>query len=112
MVRYFAAPAILVAARRRRLRRVAVAACSVLLLAALVADGPGAAVPALASGGSAPLQPEAGQFFPVAPVKVADTRDGTGGVPAQPLAASGGTITFTVTGNGQVPPAGFRTCTW
>ncbi len=58
-----------------------------------------------AGGGSAELQPAAGQFFPVAPAKVADTRDGTGGVPAQPL-ASGGTITFTVTGVGQVPATG------
>ncbi|HET9896675.1 MAG TPA: fibronectin type III domain-containing protein [Streptosporangiaceae bacterium] len=37
---------------------------------------------------------------------MADTRSGAGGVPAQPLAASGGTITFTVTGEGQVPATG------
>jgi len=62
-----------------------------VLLGALMVGPPGAAVRALAAGGSAPLQAAPGQFFPVAPVKAADTREGTGGVPTLPLTA-GATI--------------------
>jgi hypothetical protein len=61
-------------------------------------------VPAQASN-PAPLMPSAGQYFPVSPVKAADTRDGTGGVSSVPL-AGGGTISFPVLGIGQVPAGG------
>lgn len=46
--------------------------------------------------------PAAGQFFSVTPAKVLDTRDGTGGVPATPLAA-GAMVSFPVVNVGAVP---------
>ncbi len=51
------------------------------------------------------LEPGPGQFFPIAPVKALDTRDGTGGVPQSPLAA-GASVDFPVTGIGAVPALG------
>ena len=46
----------------------------------------------------------AGQFVPMAPVTVLDTRNGTGGVAAAPVAA-GATVTFQVEGVGGIPAA-------
>jgi len=46
--------------------------------------------------------PAGGQFVGVPITRVLDTRNGTGGVPAQPVAA-GGTITFQAAGVGGVP---------
>lgn len=57
---------------------------------------------ALADSGTPSLMPAAGQFFPVPAVKVLDTRFGTGGVPAAPVSA-GATVTFPVTGVGDIP---------
>lgn len=77
---------------------------SVLLSGLLTASGLG--VPAAALAATVPaLMPAAGQYFPITPVKVLDTRDGTGGVAAAPL-ASGATATFLVGGVGQVPDGG------
>jgi hypothetical protein len=74
---------------------------AVVLVAALMFPASGA----VASAGAAPLQPAAGQYIPVAPVTALDTRDGTGGVPVAPLAA-GSSVTFPVTGIGEVPATG------
>jgi hypothetical protein len=49
--------------------------------------------------------PAAGQFVPLTPVTVLDTRNGTGGVAVAKLAA-GATTTFPVTGIGSVPATG------
>jgi len=51
------------------------------------------------------LMPASGQYFPITPVKVLDTRNGTGGVPTGPFSA-GATATFPVWGAGQVPDGG------
>lgn len=51
---------------------------------------------------SVPLLPGGGQFVSVPIFKALDTRDGTGVVPAQPLAA-GATVTVAVTGVGGIP---------
>ena len=51
------------------------------------------------------LMPAAGQYFPVVPVKVLDTRSGVGGVSVAPLAANG-SASFPVTSVGQVPQDG------
>ncbi|GEM_PF-5888531 len=94
------------AARRRLSRGLAVVA-PLGLVTALAAGAPGlpGTPAALASGGTPTLEAGPGQYFPVTPVKVLDTRDGTGGVPAAPLAA-GATVIVPVDGMGQVPPAG------
>jgi hypothetical protein len=63
-------------------------------------------VPSAARADSSPaLMPAGGQFFPVAPVKALDTRNGTGGVPVASLAA-GATVSFPVEAVGQVPESG------
>lgn len=49
--------------------------------------------------------PAAGQYFPITPVKVLDTRSGVGGVTVAPLAA-GASATFPVWGVGGVPDRG------
>jgi hypothetical protein len=57
---------------------------------------------AQASNSAASLIPSAGQYVPLAPVKVLDTTDGTGGVAVSPL-ASGNTVNVGVTGVGSIP---------
>ncbi len=59
---------------------------------------------AVSSAVAAPggLMPGAGQFVPLAPVKVLDTRDGTGGVPAAALAANA-TAAIQIAGVGGIP---------
>jgi hypothetical protein len=88
-----------------RRSRGAVVAVAVILVAGLLnvlgVAGQGVAVGAVGTA----LLPAAGQFTPVAPVKVMDTRNGTGGVPVAPL-GSGATVSFPVTGLGQVPSTG------
>lgn len=86
-----------------RLRSVTTCAALGALLGGTLAVG-SVAVPALASA-TPTLMPAAGQYFPVTPVKVLDTRDGTGGVPVAPLAA-GATSTFQVVGIGQILSSG------
>jgi hypothetical protein len=63
-----------------------------------------AAEPSALASGSVQLEAAQGQFFPVDPVKVLDTQDGTGGV-SGPLAA-GATAIAQVTGVGEIPPNG------
>jgi len=88
--------------RSNRARRVGAFLVAAALLSGLLSavglTNPGGALATT----SPALMPAAGQFFPVAPTKVLDTRDGIGGVPAAPL-ASGTTATFPVTGVGQIP---------
>jgi uncharacterized protein YkwD len=47
-----------------------------------------------------------GAFVPLAPARILDTRDGTGGIPGP--VATGGTVDVQVTGRGAVPAAGVR----
>jgi len=49
--------------------------------------------------------PAAGQFVPISPVTVLDTRNGTGGVATAPVAA-GATVTFPVEGVAGIPATG------
>jgi hypothetical protein len=44
-------------------------------------------------------------YHDVAQSRIADTRDGTGGIPATPVPA-GGSVTFTATGVDGIPAAG------
>lgn len=74
---------------------------AVVLVAALMFPASGA----MASAGAAPLLPAAGQYFPVTPIHALDTRNGTGGVPAVPVAAHS-SVTFPVTAIGDVPDGG------
>jgi hypothetical protein len=60
---------------------------------------------AASTTGTAPLQPAAGQYFPVAPVQALNTGNGTGGVPVAPM-AGGSTVEFPVDGVGGVPASG------
>lgn len=82
-----------------RLNRAAAVAGAVAIAAALLGSVPIAR--ARAAGGPSLLADE-GQFVSVPIVRVLDTRYGTGGVPAQPV-ASGGTVTFPVAGVFGVP---------
>jgi Fibronectin type III domain len=85
--------------RQSRLNRAAGVAGAVALAGSLLCGVP--AVTAQAAGGPS-LLPADGQFVSVPIVRVLDTRHGTGGVPAQPIAA-GGTVTFRVAGVFGVP---------
>lgn len=76
-----------------------------LVAAGLYAADFAAPTGAMAATASAGLLPAAGQYFSAAPVKVMDTRDGTGGVSVAPLAA-GATASFPVEGVGEVPSSG------
>ena len=60
---------------------------------------------ALAETESPALMPASGQYFSISPVKVLDTRNGTGGVPTGPVAA-GSSLDFPVEGVGGVPANG------
>ncbi len=72
----------------------------ILAAAAIVSISQGSA---LASTSSTPeLMPAGGQFFPITPVSVLDTRDGTGGVSIAPLPANS-TVTIPVMGVGAIP---------
>jgi Fibronectin type III domain len=81
------------------LKRTAALAGAVAIAAALLGGVPMAK--AGATGGPS-LLPSEGQFVSVPIVRVLDTRYGTGGVPAEPI-ASGGTVTFPVAGVFGVP---------
>jgi hypothetical protein len=85
--------------RRPRARGLLSLLAGAVLLAAGLA-GASAAGSALATT-TATLQSAAGQYFPITPVKILDTRDGTGGVAVTPLAA-GATVDVLVTG-GDIP---------
>ena len=87
--------------RSRGLARLAVG--GVLVVAALAAVGSSGS-PARAAT-SPQLMPAAGQFVPITPVTVLDTRNGTGGVATAPVAA-GATVTFPVEGVGGIPATG------
>ena len=79
------------------------------MLAALIATalmpsaGPGAAQAAPVDDASA-ATPTTAAFTPLAPKRLLDTRDGTGGVGGR--LAGGSSITLPVAGHGGVPPAG------
>jgi hypothetical protein len=79
-----------------------IALAGVLSVTSISAPTPASAASSL------PLMPDAGQYFPITPIKVLDTRDGTGtggtnGVSAAPLAA-GATVSVPVSAVGQIPP--------
>ncbi|HWL46048.1 MAG TPA: DUF1501 domain-containing protein [Ilumatobacter sp.] len=62
----------------------------------------------VADGSTAPLPTVIGglsTFVPISPARVIDTRDGTGGVPARPLAARG-VLRVPIAGRGGLPPDG------
>lgn len=75
-----------------------------LAVAAVAATAPSAAVASAGSMATA-LVSVNGSFTPLSPVRVLDTRNGTGGVPQAKVAAQG-TLTFTVAGAGGVPATG------
>jgi hypothetical protein len=79
--------------RRTRIRHAAGVASAIALGATFVIGTP-VAVTALAVSGPL-LMADNGQFVSVPVFRALDTRNGTGGVPAQPIAA-GGTVTFPV----------------
>lgn len=62
-----------------------------------VGTGPGTA--------SNPVTPGRGQYHPLNPVRIMDTRDGTGGVPVARLGANG-SMNAQITGQGGVPSTG------
>ena len=49
--------------------------------------------------GTTPPPPSPGAYYPIAPVRILDTRDGTGGVPATPI-SPGGALVVQVSGAG------------
>jgi IPT/TIG domain/Fibronectin type III domain len=54
---------------------------------------------------SDPVTPGRGQYHPLSPVRILDTRDGTGGVPVAPLGANA-SMNAQITGLGGVPASG------
>jgi hypothetical protein len=54
---------------------------------------------------SNPVTPGRGQYHPLSPVRILDTRDGTGGVPKAPLGANS-SMNAQITGQGGVPSTG------
>lgn len=92
---------------RKRIRSSGVfarlAVVSVVVLASLAAVGSFGTAARASTGPE--LMPAAGQFVPLTPVTVLDTRNGTGGVAVAKVAA-GATVTFPVTGIGSIPATG------
>jgi hypothetical protein len=78
---------------------------SVAMLLAMPIAAVTASIGATAASAVTPagaLDPAAGQYFPITPVKVLDTRDGTGGVSIAQL-TSGETVDYPVDGVGSIP---------
>ncbi|MGH9133492.1 MAG: DUF1501 domain-containing protein, partial [Ilumatobacteraceae bacterium] len=74
----------------------------------LFASGPGqgsAATPYGGTGGSGGMSTALGYFVPLSPARVADTRDGTGGVTMQRIGPSG-RLAVTVAGRAGIPASG------